>query len=142
MCEACSVEPAFSPGPVEAIEILVRFVPALDFDADTRTVKPSLFAHSGTIGMSVTRMNHLDSSELGLQEAARGYVGYVTAPAYDVRNLRSDGERLFAIYDTALPENKAHADICQAVFSQPRSKLSEMRRQLQLVFDRVVSSTR
>jgi hypothetical protein len=133
------VKPGHSPGVVEPAEILARFVPPLDLDVETNTVKPSLFAHSGTIGMSVTRMKHAGPQELKAQQESRSYVGFVTAPSSAVRDLRMDGAQLFAIYDTALPDNKAHADVCQAIF-QPRSRVSEMRRQLQLAFERVPSS--
>jgi hypothetical protein len=62
-CEQESVEPALFPGIVEPWEMLARFVPELDFDAEAQVVKPSLFSHSGTAGMSVTRMERIEPSE-------------------------------------------------------------------------------
>lgn len=133
------MEPNHSPGIVESAEPLARFVPSLDLDVETNTVKPSLFAHSGTVGMSVTRVKYAGPQDLKTQQESRPYVGYVTAPTEAIRSLRLDGAQIFAIYDTALSDNKAHADVCQTVF-QPRSKVSEMRRQLQLAFERIPTS--
>jgi hypothetical protein len=89
--------------------------------------------------MSVTRAEHAGADALANQQHSRGYKGYVIASCESVRKLAWEGERLFAIYDTALPDNHAHADVCQAVF-RPRSKASEMRRHLQLVFTKIPKS--
>lgn len=134
-CESESVVPCLSPGTIKSTEELVRFVSDHDFDHETQEVKSSLFSHAGMNGMSVTRMESAGAEGLANQQRSGGYRGYVTASCEAIRKLAWEGERMFAIYDTALPDNHAHADVCQAVF-KPRSKASAMRRQLQLLFTR------
>lgn len=134
-CEAVSVETALSPGVVSESETLARFVSAYDYDIETGTVKPSLFSHAGTNGMSVSRIEQAGQAAIERQQLERGSIGYVTASCGAVRELLLGSDRAFAVYDTALEENIYHADVCQAVF-RPKSQASEMRRKLQLVFDR------
>jgi hypothetical protein len=136
-CEEHSVQPTLSPGPVIGTETLVRFVPAHDYDNEKKLIKPSLFSHAGTNGMSVTRIEKTDRPSLVQQESKGNYIGYVTAVCGAVRVLRWEACQVFAVYDTALPENRAHADVCQAIF-RPRSKGSEMRRMLQRTFGSAV----
>ena len=124
-----------SPGPVSSFETLARFVADHDYDNETGTVKPSLFSHAGTNGMSVTRIERAGQNGLAHQQKDKGYLGYVTASCAAIRGLLLGSDRAFAVYDTALDENRAHADVCQAVF-RPKSQASEMRRKLQLEFDR------
>jgi hypothetical protein len=114
-------------------ERIARFVPALDYDQDTDTVKSSLFAHAGTIGMSTTRLAHANDERLQAQLQSKPYVGFVTGECRAIRQLFFEGERCFAVYDTALDDNIAHADVCQAIF-RPRSVRSDLRRRLQLLF--------
>jgi hypothetical protein len=134
-CESESVVPCLSPGVVGPAENLARFVADHDLDHETNEVKPSLFSHAGTNGMSVTRIEHAGTEALANQQSSGGYRGYVFASCESIRELAWEGERLFAIYDTAQAENYAHADVCQAVL-RPRSRVSEMRRKLQLAFTR------
>jgi hypothetical protein len=134
-CEIESVQPDLSPGPVGLGETLARFVADHDFDRETMEVKSSLFSHVAVAGMSTTRIERAGNEALAQQQRSKSYLGYVLGSCKAIRSLDWEGERLFAIYDTAISENRAHADVCQAVF-RPRSRASEMRRKLQLVFTR------
>jgi hypothetical protein len=136
VCEAESVQPDLSPGPVDQSEVVARFVPERDLDRSTMTVKPSLFAHAGTTGMSVTRTNHATPAALAEEQASKNYVGYVTATCSDIRRIEREGRQVFAVYDTAKCTNRAHGDVCQSIFTT-KSQDSSMRRSLQLAFSRI-----
>ena len=138
-CERCSVRPKNSPGPVSAAETLARFVPPHDFDAESNCVKPSLFSHAGTNGMSVTRVEHAGEAAMRHQQQSKNYLGYVDVKCAAIQEILHDDKRSFCIYDTALPDNAAHADVCQTVF-KPASVRSELRRQLMLAFSKDVKS--
>lgn len=114
-------------------ERLARFVPARDYDPEEGTIKPTLFAHAGRTGMSVTRVDHSSPKSLADQQSSKAYIGYVVARCEDVRGISHEGEQVFAVYDTAIPENTAHADVCQSVFGSD-SMASKLRRQLQKAF--------
>lgn len=140
-CEAETIVPGLSPGPVGNKEILARFVTTEYWDEQTGKVKSAAFAHAGTVGMSVTRLDHRSEEELKMQERSkdgepepRRYVGYLLARCEDIRQIRSDGPQAFGTYDTAQRDNPAHADVCQAQAIRARSKGSELRRALQRAF--------
>lgn len=147
-CENESVQPDFSPGVVADYETLARFVAPIDFDTASGTVKPSLFGHARRMGMSVTRIEHAGLDGLARQQGAKGYLGYVVASCADIREVLTERRRGYCVYDTALQDNPAHADICQAVFEATaelstayrklsKSEQSAIRYKLQLVFGRV-----
>jgi hypothetical protein len=133
VCENESVEPNLSPGIVGRTETLARFVSEHDIDEETRLVTPRLFSHAGAGGMSVTRIEQAGVEALANQQRTKKYIGFVSSSCGAVRDLRWEGKQTFCVYDTAIPDNSAHADVCQAVF-RPKSKVSEMRRTLQLAF--------
>lgn len=139
ICESCSVEPTLSPGTVDAGETLARFVLALDFDDECKVVKPSLFSHAGTNGMSVTRVEHAGAAGLERQQRSKNYLGYVDASCRAVRSILNEVEQAFGVYDTALIDNHAHADVCQSVF-RPNSVKTALRRRLMLVFSQTLKS--
>lgn len=138
-CEIDSVQPDLSPGIVQPSEELARFVSPQHFDAETGSVKSSLFSHAGTSGMSVTRIAHAGREGLASQQERKDYIGYVSASCGSIRELRFEIRRMFCVYDTAKADNRAHADVCQAVF-RPRSQQSDMRRTLQRQFTRSPAS--
>lgn len=147
-CENDSVQPALSPGAITGQETLARFVPLIHFDSATGTVKPSLFEHARRMGMSVTRVEHTGPDGLARQQETRNYLGYVAASCADIRGVLWEGSRAYCIYDTALQDNTAHADVCQTVFWQKswqgadcvrlsKSQQSAVRHSLQRVFGRI-----
>lgn len=137
---AQSVQPTLSPGIVTPEETLARFVTDHHFDHDAGIPKPSLFSHAGSIGMSITRIERAGAEKLADQQNRAKYLGYVTVSCKAVRALLWESERMFAVYDTALPDNTAHADVCQAAF-RSKSRNSEMRRNLQTIFTRSLTQT-
>ena len=104
-------------------------------------VKPSLFSHAGTNGMSVTRAERAGKEGLIKQQQTRNYVGYVDTTCRAVRGITSDGVRAFCVYDTAQADNRAHADVCQAIL-RSKSVASQLRRELMLKFGRTPRSAK
>jgi hypothetical protein len=128
--------PALSPCIVESPERLVRYLTPKhieDAPEGHKLVMPSAFSHAGTLGMSVDRCKYRSAARL--DEVSKQYVGYVTATCGAIREICADGARCFAVYDTSLVENVAHADVCQVCFA-PKSKQAEYRRRLRAVFDK------
>jgi hypothetical protein len=139
VCESYSVEPTLSPGVVDSQETLARFVLPQDLDGTGNVVKPSLFSHAGTNGMSVTRAERAGKEGLIKQQQTRNYVGYVDTSCRAIRGIMSDDVRAFCVYDAAQTDNPAHADVCQAIF-RSRSVASQLRRELMLTFGRTPKS--
>jgi hypothetical protein len=130
-CEAKSVQPDVSPGIIEVGEVLVRYLAADHVDTDDCTVKTSAFSHAGQSGMSVDRLGYRTAERE--DEVKTGHVGSIQAISDDVRAISHDMGQCFAIYDTALPANRAHADVCQRKYF-PRSREAEFRRRLREKF--------
>jgi hypothetical protein len=124
---------------VGADETLARFVLTHDYDPEGNIVKPSLFAHAGTNGMSVTRVEQAGWEGMARQQLSRSYLGYVVASCAAVRNILHEDKRAFCVYDTALADNHAHADVCQTIF-RPNSVKTALRRRLMLVFTRALQT--
>jgi hypothetical protein len=135
-CEQESLVPGLSPGIVEAGEALIRYLVSDDIEEGPnggRVVKPRAFSHSGTNGLSVDRYQY--RSKARTAEVVDLYIGYVKANCASIRELVADGSRCFAVYDTAVTTNLAHADICQCLFT-PKSQQAKYRRRLKDAFDR------
>ena len=124
-CEAESVQPNLSPGIVSCVETLARFVNAHHLD-DQNLVKPSLFSHAETNGMSTTRIERAGPPALADQQIKGNYVGYVSASCRDIRELAECERKLFCVYDTALKDNIFHSDVCQALFGNPPKGMSRL----------------
>ena len=138
-CEQESVSPDFSPGAVNDDEVLVRFVPEKDLDRDTNEVKPSLFDKATKNGMSVTRIESISELSNKIKRDAN-FCGFVTGRCRDIRSKFHDGKRMFSVYDTAIPTNVSHADVCGNLIVGPKGSESiKMRRTLQEIFTRVMS---
>ena len=117
----------FSPGPVASEEAVLRkcFNP-IHFEAETGELKPSAFTDVKARGGSVDRLSHTTmeavidqgraSAEAKNAESTdkdlRTLRALVRLPVAELRAMTSEDRRLYAVYDTALQSNKAHADIC------------------------------
>lgn len=119
-CERESVS-KHSPGSVGSDEVLVRTLfREQDLDPDGR-VKPIHFRPElSTRGLSVDRVHLAGTEKLVSNKCAdrryNGYLSFLAVRCGDIRDLLGDeGRRLFCIYDTAIKDNRAHADICQNV---------------------------
>ena len=122
-CESESVS-KHSPGSVDSSETLVRTIfreQDLGWDG---LVKPTHFRpEPSTRGFSVDRAHLAGVKKLKTSKHAdprfNGYLSFVAARCGEVRHLAvHEGKRLFCVYDTAIEENRAHADICQNVVLQ------------------------
>ncbi|MFM0315941.1 hypothetical protein PQR36_13715 [Paraburkholderia nemoris] len=136
-----------SPGPVENSEDLLRqiFNP-LHVELDTGDLKPSAFEDAANKGMSVDRLQYREQEESFEAGYARAEVANANAKpgapqrtlhglaklrAESVRALVSaDDSQCFGVYDTALADNKAHADICQILHIQDKKAARSARSKL------------
>jgi len=114
-----------SPGPVQNSELVIRLVyHPIHVDAETGDLKPSVIAEASSWGCSVQREVHCPVErawKLGedlaraRSEANPGSPRKVHAIAVlevaKLRSLITEGKRALGVYDTALLENSAHADI-------------------------------
>ena len=132
-----------SSSPVASSEIVVRFV----FSPIHRTRKgelnPSFFSHTMTKGCSVQRESVASDDELltftrkslsGREDLA--WFGVATATSEALRGLKAPGtgSRAVCVYDTAEPDNPAHAEMCKTQHIQ-EADAAELRRSLMSVFN-------
>jgi hypothetical protein len=139
--EALSASP-HSPGPVDGGERVVRVVYSpIHVDAQTGQLKPSVVDEASSRGCSVQREAHCPipavwdmgeriAAEKTAQEPAkpRAVQAVTVLAVAAVRALQAGGKRAVAVYDTALPDNIAHADVC--VLTPGRQERRSARAQL------------
>lgn len=124
---SCSIH---SPGKVADDEHLMRQLAHPVFvDRDTREIKAAAFSDVFNHGMSVERSRYWSEEEArkrGLERAEafnanqtdpakqRAFVAFAVLNAGEVRSLKTDADdqRCLAVYDTALEDVPAHADVC------------------------------
>ena len=123
--ESASASPEYSSGVVLDSETLLRemFNPQHIIDGKVMVTAVSLTELRST-GFSVHRKEHVsfnvvqESIEKRLRRPRKGQPwkdeGVAEILTRDVRDIREDGERLFAVIDTALPDNRGHASIYAA----------------------------
>lgn len=121
----------YSPGPVESDEQVVRLIiNPIHIDTETGELKPSAITDVKDKGCSVDRIK-IASPEKSIasgQSIAQAKnlanpdapsrkvhcVAYLSAG--DIRSITvGDNIRAFCIFDTALEDNLAHADVCQVI---------------------------
>lgn len=149
ICERVSVS-RYSPSPVHDDEtLLIAAFHPIHVERNSNELMRSAIAAVKSIGLSTFRLSHStveniiaiivqkmklsigDTTPLSLQ-------GIIRVRAGDVRDIGSDGNRSFCIYDTASAENVGHADIFQA--RHPRQATAKRERESLrelLRFDRV-----
>ena len=119
-CEHESVS-RYSPGPVQDDEVLVRTLFRSQITDQSGRLKPTYFRPEPTSrGFSVDRVSLVGSESLAAAKRTdaryNGYLQFIAARSSDLRAATiNDGKRLFCIYDSAIADNTAHADICQNV---------------------------
>lgn len=144
VCEKCSMS-ADSPGVVEDHETLVRFAfNPMHLRADG-SAKSSLFSQVFTNGCSVQRDDLARDDELKsfvanylAHNPKQNWRGLFRARCSDVRRIENStypGRRAACVYDTATPENPAHAEICATRFALSEADPAEVRAELFRVFD-------
>jgi hypothetical protein len=129
LCEQASVS-VYSPGPVQAQEILIRVVYSPHHvEIDTNRLKPTALDDAANKGLSTDRRAYATFREVQERitkklntpnaiEKGHEYKGTVVISCAKARGLTQDGRRLFAVYDTAQEDNRAHADVCQVRLSK------------------------
>jgi len=133
-CENCSVSD-YSPGPVQADEVLVRVVySSKQLNAVTGQIDPVHLRHDVLKrGLSVNRRLHISEANLRAKIESRiardksegkksdDFHKVVITRCDAVRELAKERVRLFCVYDTALENDASHADICQSLEPGPGS---------------------
>lgn len=142
---ACEVESVsvHSTGPVKSDEYLHRYVFS-PLHLHEGKVVTALFTDAKNKGLSCERDHSpIPSSDLHARgqaqvetfnsnrrpaQAERSYEGAVTAQSVKVREIVLGSSRIYAIYDTGLPNNPAHVD----VFEMPSVMRSAMKSEQKL----------
>lgn len=115
-CEACRVSP-FSPGPLDDAETVVTVITNKRYVSDIGTIEPTMFDQRISNGISVDRRMHttLDEYTARAEQLTVGEgksdCGSIELSVAILREIRHGSARAFAIYDTALENNTAHAEI-------------------------------
>lgn len=133
-----------SPGVVRDEELLARLIfSPIHVDAGTGTLTPAAFNDAHDKGLSVERLTYrllTDVFALGRARALARREGDAPSRVLHavglfkcaaLRAVLHDGVRAVAVYDTALSDNTAHADICALVRAKKawrsvRSRLIEL----------------
>lgn len=102
-----------SPGPVQNEELLARFIYEPTHFSGNLFQYEAVFFDLLKRGLSVTReSSSADIHAVGNSHAnARIYRGFIRCQAGQLRESLLEGSRVFVIFDTAMPENIAHADV-------------------------------
>jgi len=119
-----------SPGIVKDEEKIARqiFSP-IHYDEELDEIVAAAFHDVKDKGLSVNRLNHASEEDVhhaGLAKAEkdriskpnRKYIGFCQTDVEEVRLISEGDIRIFAVYDSALPEAIHHADICQIMHEQ------------------------
>jgi hypothetical protein len=144
-CEAERVS-RHSPGPVLDDEVLSRLIfSPIHYDAATHRIKEAAFEDGSNKGMSVYRHRQTTLAELQqrgerkvekdrLTRPDRQLAGRIEVQAGRARQIRStpSGAR-YCIYDTAQPDDCAHADLCET-YAPTKVERKQLRRELQKCF--------
>jgi hypothetical protein len=137
---------SYSSHPVDIDENLARMVfNPIHIDAETGGLKPSAVSDVKDKGCSVNRLS-LISIEQSIADAqaiatlknnqhpekpTRRVCGVAKLAVRDIRLiLVGDMARAFGVYDTALENNRSHADICQLVSEKNKQQSRSARLQL------------
>lgn len=118
-CERVSVN-SLSPGMIEATEQLVSAIMHSNYvDPSTGKAWPTI-AERLFNGLSVDRVQYTDCNSfnqraqtLVLKYPNKEYLGVIVFSTRKLRSIVEKGNRCFAVYDTAIPENRSHSEIVQ-----------------------------
>ena len=117
----------YSPCVVKGDETLLRFIFSPHWDRATGKPTPIAVEDVANKGLSVNRLKYAelqathrfaqDASVAERQAAAMGRPRKLEALMWlrvaKIREVRLDEQRALGVYDTALVDNRAHADVCQ-----------------------------
>jgi hypothetical protein len=139
-CEKCRCSP-YSPGPVKDEEVLgFLLVDPTHYDDISRTVTPDAFKELLNRDLSMIRSQYASAEDVEGTRAKLVERGQRKTPpevrlvnevcvisAADLRKAEIGGQRIFAVYDTALSENNAHASIFTTEAQIKGNKVSRKR---------------
>lgn len=138
-----------SPGIVQNDEIIARQIFSPIHVDKNKEITSYAFNDMFNRGLSVNRMDYIDSASLhakGEEKAAydrltkpdRKYLGYAIANVGEIRNSTEMKIRWFVVYDTSSKNNVSHADIC-CIFQAKRGSAfqSRQRRLIQQAFSKI-----
>jgi hypothetical protein len=125
-------------------EILARFVfSPLHVHKKSGAIKPSLFSHVISKGCSVQRDSIADTQEMLAfilqfleSDERHSWSGVVFGNAQAVRAIATTEPpgRAVCIFDTALKNNTAHAELCQSQYVIDAADQGELRHKLMVAF--------
>lgn len=132
---ACEANPAseLSPGAIDASETLVRILVTPVHASRDGRVKGAAFSRAETTGLSLVRDAHASDEEIfrvaeALVAGARtangnraGVIGVLLIRKSEIKEVicEVDNFPAYCLYDTALLDNKGHAEAFQRVDSAP-----------------------
>ena len=126
-CENFSVS-MFSPGQIKDDEILVSVVTSKNYITPDGKIEPTLIDQRIKNGISTDRKLHTDLSSYDLRakklvegNANKSVCGSFELLVSRIREIDYEGARAFAVYDTALLENPAHAEIACTEIPPPET---------------------
>lgn len=141
-CEQFSLS-EHSPGPVTDGETIIRMVCVpMHVHRKKPELTPSFFSHVFSKGMSAQRLEKATDAELAewvnkflSANDERVWLGYVSASCEALRGSRieADDQRLFCVYDAALPDNVSHIEVASAR-RLPEADVLEARAKLRRAF--------
>jgi hypothetical protein len=127
-----------SPGPIKSGEELARVVVSpIHIDVESGEIKPAFVSDVKNKGGSSDRLAHCAIDVAMARSAAiqagknaglepvrhRSIQGVARFSAHRLRSLNtSSGSQAFGVYDTALADNSAHADICQLISDEKEAR--------------------
>ncbi len=121
-CELQTTSP-YSPGTIKNEEQLTRFIfSPVHVNSKNGKVKPSAFSHISSMGCSVQREDVASTNELNnwlhsylTKNNNHQWMGTLTSFTKTVREINPNNSenRVIAVYDTAEPNNLAHAELFQ-----------------------------
>ncbi len=116
-CEGVSVSD-YSPGPVGNDETLLSVVTSMRYVSIDGQIDPTFFDERITNGLSTDRKKYtsikchnLRASELVMGDEKKQNCGSIEISVKILREIDHFGMRAIAVYDTALSENRSHAEI-------------------------------
>ncbi len=116
-CEKVSVSP-YSPYPITSDEKLASVITSERYVSGTTGKARKTIADRLHNGISADRVIHTDLSSFELRayslvesHQAKRYIGVIVFSSSALRRINHDQNRFFAVYDTAIKENIAHAEI-------------------------------
>jgi hypothetical protein len=126
-----------SPGWVSSIETVARMIFTPHWNAIDSKPTPNAVEDVANKGLSVDRLTHVSLQYVHEQallaeekardrpaEKPRRLEAVMWLRVERVRSVRVGEQQVFGVFDTALPENKAHADVCTMVIANKQVQRS------------------